>query len=120
MPIISITADLDSAGAVRCEHCRDLNATHIELSRDREHDPDEHVVVCGPCAYLAGLKYCNCGNNKVRVLVDAGICRVEFIPVYAPDHLPGGGGDDCNCDYLRLRLQPAIIEVVAQPALRAG
>jgi hypothetical protein len=81
MPNFSITADFNSAGAIRCAHCWDHNATCIELSRNHEHDPDEHVVVCAHCAYLAGLKQYKGG---AKVIVEAGSCSFEMIPIFAP------------------------------------
>lgn len=106
---------------LRCEHCWDHLATHIELSPDGIHDATEHLVVCGECAHLAGLKISGLPVVRVR------ICAYTFdlIPVVAPsydaDH-PGGpcGPAGPGGRPPRLYLQPGEIQLVARPDRRAG
>lgn len=106
---------------LRCEHCWDHLATHLELSPNGIHNSDEHLVVCEECAYLAGLKVS--GLPVVRVRIRAFV--FDLIPVVAPsydaDH-PGGprgpagpGGVPC-----KLYLQPGKTQLVAHPDRRAG
>lgn len=106
---------------LRCEHCWDHLATHIELSPDGIHDSTEHLVVCGECAYLAGLKVS--GLPVVRVGIRAFV--FDLIPVVAPsydaDHpggprWPAGPGGVTS----RLHLQPGEIQLVARSDRRAG
>lgn len=81
MTIFDISADENSVGDLRCEYCWDAIATHIELSGSFQHNPDEHLVVCSDCAYLAGLLTYSCfGAVRVRAM------RAEsfLIPAFAP------------------------------------
>ena len=106
---------------LRCEHCLDLPATHFELSPEGTHDSNEHEVLCGECAYLAGLKITGVPAVSVRVRAYA----FDLIPLIAPsydaDHSggprgPAGPGGVPR----RLYLQPGEIRLVARPDRRAG
>lgn len=87
MPIFYISAENASVGTIRCEHCWDNEATHIELSHANQHDPSEHVVGCEECARLAGLKPCEVCAGEAKVAVQAGNVCATLIPVYAPGEL---------------------------------
>lgn len=81
MTIFVIRADKNSAGDLRCEYCWDSIATHIELSGSLQHDPDEHLVVCSGCAYLAGLLTYSCFG---AVKASAMGAESFLIPAFAP------------------------------------
>lgn len=81
MTIYHIASDRLSTGELRCEHCWDAAATHIELSNTGSYDSDEHLIVCENCAYLAGLKSCDCQDP---VTISLGSIQMTLIPVFAP------------------------------------
>lgn len=105
MPIYSVSVELVLAGKIRCAHCWDRNATHIELSATRMHLPEEHLVLCKECAYLAGLKNCQKCDTEPKVLVSTDGNSVELVPVYAPEIL---FGDDVCAVHLVRNLQPGV------------
>lgn len=84
MHIYVIDPEHASGKTIRCGHCWDCDATHIELSHTGEHDPNEHLVLCYHCAYLAGLKLCPRCNIDSTVTVVAHHLVVELIPIHAP------------------------------------
>lgn len=106
---------------LRCEHCLDYSATHIELSADGNHDATEHLVVCGKCAYLAGLKISGLPVVHVHILGYV----FDLIPVVAPScdvNYPGGASGTTGPGGIprRLYLQPGGIQLVAHPDRRAS
>jgi len=115
MTIRIISTEHESAGTIRCAHCWDLRATHIEVSHTHDHTPDEHLVVCAECARLAGLLTCSdCVDEKIWV--HCGAASGELTPVYAPSELI----DNCCAMHARLRLQPAMTKGVSSPEVRAS
>lgn len=94
MTVYIIAPDRVSAGVVRCEHCWDVRAVCIELSKSLEHDPDEHLVLCAPCAYLAGLWICDCMKP---VAVTSHRHSGQLFPAFAPD--PNQAGSPCGCEH---------------------
>lgn len=104
--------------SIRCGHCWDADATHIELNHTGEHHPDEHLVLCKPCAYLAGLLTCPGCDTGRKVIVMAHHLFGELIPAYAPTGLDGDG----HCGWhLGLPLQtPKPREVTVISAERTG
>lgn len=111
------SAEHESAGTVRCAHCWDLRATHIEVSHTHGHTPDEHLIVCAECARLAGLMTCiGCVDDGEKYLVRSGSTFSEMAPVFAPNEL----ADGCCANHARLRLQPVVAEVAPLLQFRAG
>ena len=109
------SAEYESAGTIRCAHCWDHHATHIEVSHTHDHDPIEHIVVCAECAHLAGLVLCNACADEA-VLVRSGAASCEMTPVYAPNELVDG-----RCaKHIAPRLQHALTSDVSSPTARAG
>lgn len=94
MTVYIIAPDRVSAGVVRCEHCWDARAICIELSSSLEHYPDEHLVVCAHCAYLAGLWICDCMKP---VAVSSPGYRDLLVPAFAPD--PNQTVSPCGCEH---------------------
>lgn len=90
MTVRIISAEYKSAGTIRCAHVWDHIATHIELSRIQNHDPDEHIVACRECAKLAGLLECKNSACEKTILVEAGCTQGELIPIYSPQPLAEG------------------------------
>ncbi len=84
MTVYCITSDRVFSGQIRCDHCWDLRATHIELSSSLTHDPDEHLVLCMVCAYLAGLWSC---EHLKPVPVSAPGTRDLLTPAFNPARL---------------------------------
>lgn len=110
-----ISAEYESAGTIRCAHCWDHYATHVEVSHTHDHDPTEHIVVCAGCARLAGLVRCNACIDE-KLLVRAGAASCDMTPVYAPSELVDG----LCAKHVALRLQPALTDGVSSPQARAG
>ncbi|MFV3307021.1 hypothetical protein ACNFBT_17275 [Pseudomonas sp. NY15181] len=115
MTIRIISAEHESAGTIRCAHCWDLRATHIEVSHTHDHTPDEHLIVCAECARLAGLLTCS-GCVDEKLWVHSGAAFGELTPVYAPSELI----DNCCAKHARLCLQPAMTKGVSSPEIRAS
>lgn len=90
MTTLTISAEYEFSGTIRCAHDWDHIATHIELSHTHEHEPDEHIVVCGECARLAGLLACESCAGETTIPVEAGRTRGALIPIYAPRELAEG------------------------------
>ncbi len=84
-----ISAENEQAGTIRCAHVWDHTATHIELSHAHDHDPDEHLVLCGDCARLAGLLPCDDCKGET-IIVQAGSTLGSLSPIYAPEELVKG------------------------------
>lgn len=97
---------------LRCEHCWDHLATHLELSADGTHNATEHLVLCRECAYLAGLKSLELPTVRVRI----GAYAFDLTPVIAP----GDRADHPGVGLPRLYLQLGKIRLVARADLRAG
>ncbi|MGY4661147.1 hypothetical protein ACVWZ9_001941 [Pseudomonas chlororaphis] len=95
MTVYVIAPEHASDKTIRCAHCWDHAATHIELSSTGKHYPDEHLVLCGDCAYLAGLKPCSGCTHGPKVEVNTGMFFGKLIPIYAPNNLGDGKGACC-------------------------
>lgn len=93
---------------LRCEHCWDHLATHLELSPEGTHDGAEHLVLCRECAYLAGLEPLELPAMRVRVRS----YEFDLTPVIGPG-CPGRVPR-------RLCLQLGEIRLVARPDRHAG
>lgn len=113
MHIHAINPEFASDNTIRCAHCWDHDATHIELTHTGEHDPVEHVVVCRSCGHLAGLKACPGCNIGPKVTV---VCRHLFgdlIPLYAPEELDEGGHCAWHLGLAPQRPQPEIVALTS-------
>ncbi|UII71402.1 hypothetical protein LVW35_27875 [Pseudomonas sp. HN11] len=115
MNIHTIAPEHASDKAIRCAHCWDHEATHIELTSTGEHDPDEHLVLCSKCAYLAGLMSCAGCETGRKVTVMSFHLFGDLIPIYAPGELDEGG----HCAWhIGSSIQTEVVEFI--PRTRSG
>lgn len=87
MRVYKISSEYASDRSIRCGHCWDLDATHIELTRSGDHDLYDHLVLCRSCAELAGLKIRPIWERGPKVLAITGRIVSELLPI--PDVFAG-------------------------------
>lgn len=81
MRTYKISSELASDKSIRCGHCWDADATHIEVTHTGQHDINEHLVLCRKCAELAGLKTCPVCEKGPKVMAIAGLIIGKLTPI---------------------------------------
>jgi len=84
MRVYKISSEYASDKSIRCGHCWDLDATHIEVTKSGDHDFYEHLVLCHSCAELAGLQICQVCEKGPKVMAIAGSIIGELTPIPTP------------------------------------